>query len=129
MPYSVYLFVLLKGVLHMFIFFSYVRDSGEPLFGEQNVKRFVVYNVLGDVLGLNATSGPLGFRMKYVFVTWWNMVMCPSNASVNRTLGRKHSLAIRRIFSDPLPHILFPPIIIIHPSLVPRLLPAHCAAH
>ena len=34
------------------------------------VKRFILYNILGDVLGLNSTGGPLGFRMKFFFVTW-----------------------------------------------------------
>ena len=33
-----------------------------------------MYNILGDVLGTNSTSGPLGFRMKFFFVTWYNLL-------------------------------------------------------
>jgi hypothetical protein len=45
------------------------------LFDEDNIKRAIIYNIVGDVLGLNSSGGPLGFRMKYFFVTWYNLLM------------------------------------------------------
>lgn len=73
-PYVVYVFVLLKTVAHFAVFYFWVMDPRYDLFDEHNFKRVLLYTVIGDALGLNATSGPLGFRMKMVFVTWYNMI-------------------------------------------------------
>jgi hypothetical protein len=73
MPHAMYVMVVIKLVMHLSVFWYLVRRAEESIFTEQNFKRFLVYNVLGDVLGLNSTSGPLGFRFKYLFVTWYNL--------------------------------------------------------
>ena len=49
-------------------------DVTKSAFSELNFKRWILYNILTDVIGLNATSGPLGFRVKYPFVTWYNFM-------------------------------------------------------
>ena len=40
-----------------------------------HARRFIVYNILGDCLGINSTGGPLGFRVKFFFVTWYNLLV------------------------------------------------------
>ena len=70
MPGVLYVFVVVKCCAWMALFWYNIQDESEPFFGEQNFKRFLLYNILGDVLGTNATSGPLGMRLKFFFVTW-----------------------------------------------------------
>ena len=81
-PYSVYVYYVVKIFVYCWLFKARLMDKGLPLHSEQNVKRFLIYNILGDVLGTNATNGPLGFRVKFGFVTWYNMltpgiITCP----------------------------------------------------
>merc|ERR1719174_1645599 len=46
-----------------FSVFNYVfRDRQLPFSSELNVKRWIVYNLLHDVLGFGATSGQIGFK-------------------------------------------------------------------
>eukprot|EP00949_MAST-11_sp_MAST-11-sp1_P003960 g3960.t1 len=75
LPYVVYAFVAIKLSVHCFLFQKLVRDQDAPLFGEDNLKRFLLYNVALDSLGFGATNGPLGFRFKIPFVTWFNLLM------------------------------------------------------
>ena len=75
LPYVVYAFVAIKLSVHCFLFQKLVRDQDAPLFGEDNLKRFLLYNVALDSLGFGATNGPLGFRFKVPFVTWFNLLM------------------------------------------------------
>ena len=73
LPTLLYVAVFLKLVVYCAVFQAWVRDDG-PLFSEQNFKRFLVYNIAGDVLGTNATWGPLAFRLKFPFATWYNLL-------------------------------------------------------
>lgn len=57
-----------------FAVFNYIfRNRRLPFSADLNVKRWIVYNVLHDVLGLGATSGPLGFKfnLKVPCEAWW----------------------------------------------------------
>ena len=63
----------LKLAAYVYVFERYARDAG-PLLGEQNFVRFLLYNMLGDLLGANATWGPLAFRLKWPVVTWYNLL-------------------------------------------------------
>jgi hypothetical protein len=74
LPSSIYIFVLLKLYAYGAVFWYYLRDPSQSMYSEQNFKRWLVYNVLGDVLGFNSTSAALGFRLKYFFVTWYNLL-------------------------------------------------------
>ena len=74
LPYGIYVFLVLKMAAHLGVFWHFVRDASVGLYDEQNFLRFLVYNILGDALGLNAASGPLAMRLKYGFVTWYNML-------------------------------------------------------
>lgn len=81
LPYVVYVNIIFKMAAYWYVFARYLRTP-EALFSEENIKRFIIYNILGDVLGLNSTGGPLGFRVKYFYVTWYNMlrpgsITCP----------------------------------------------------
>ena len=75
LPHVVYVFVIAKLAVYISLFWYKLRDESEPLLGEQNFKRFLLYNMLGDLLGSNASSGPLGFRFTYPFVAWYNLLM------------------------------------------------------
>lgn len=75
LPHVVYVFVVLKLSVYVALFWFKLRDADLPLFGEQNFKRFLLYNMLGDLLGTNASSGPLAFRLKFTFVAWYNLFM------------------------------------------------------
>jgi len=55
-------FYALKMALYVALYYYGVRDTAHPLWGELNVKRFIIYSILTDAIGLNATNGPLGFR-------------------------------------------------------------------
>lgn len=74
-PYIVYAYYALKIFVFCWVFDSKLRNQDVSLFDEDNLKRALLYNVVGDVLGLNSTGGPLGFRMKAFFVTWYNLLM------------------------------------------------------
>ena len=74
LPYGIYLYILAKLILHWWLFDKFVRDTSIGLFDAQNFARFLLYNILGDALGFNATSGPLGFRLRYFYATWYNML-------------------------------------------------------
>lgn len=75
LPHIVYVFVVIKLFVYLGLFLFCLRDNTERLLCEQNFKRFLLYNILGDLLGTNASSGPLGFRMKFGFVSWYNLLM------------------------------------------------------
>eukprot|EP00756_Hemistasia_phaeocysticola_P005391 Hpha_TRINITY_DN13309_c0_g1::TRINITY_DN13309_c0_g1_i1::g.95675::m.95675 len=72
-PYVVYVYVALKCCMYLGLFYLCI-DPSKGYFTELNVKRFIVYNTLTDALGMNATNGPLGFRCKLPFVSWWNFL-------------------------------------------------------
>jgi hypothetical protein len=55
----------------------YIANPDVGLFAEDNLKRALLYNVLSDVTGFNSTCGPLGFRMKAFFVTWYSALCYP----------------------------------------------------
>ena len=74
LPYGIYVYILAKLILHWWLFDKFVRDTSIGLFDAQNFVRFLLYNILGDALGFNATSGPLGFRLRYFYATWYNML-------------------------------------------------------
>ena len=74
LPHVVYVFVLLKLYAYVAIYWYKLRDESEHLFAEQNFKRMLLYNILGDLLGTNASSGPLAFRFKLPFVAWYNLL-------------------------------------------------------
>ena len=106
LPYVVYVNIAFKLFLYVYIFKNYVMNATEDVFSEENIKRFIIYNILGDVLGTNATSGPLGFRMKYFFVTWYNLISpgsitCPSFPASKRSVnfGRARLRRLPILFS------------------------------
>lgn len=74
-PFPVYFALIYAVKLPMwFAVFNYMfRNRRLPFSAEINVKRWIVYNVLHDVLGLGATSGPLGFKFnpKVPCEAWW----------------------------------------------------------
>lgn len=53
---------LLKGAVYVGLYLGLVRDPSLSVWNELNVKRFILYNVITDAVGMNATNGPLGFR-------------------------------------------------------------------
>jgi len=73
LPGVVYVVVALKLVLYVYVFERWARAAA-PLLSEEFFRRFLVYNALGDVLGANATWGPLAFRLKFPVVTWYNLL-------------------------------------------------------
>eukprot|EP00941_MAST-03F_sp_MAST-3F-sp1_P005281 g5281.t1 len=73
-PYVVYVNIIFKTSVYFAIFHYFLCDHTVGLFSEQNFKRFLLYNIVGDALGTNATGGPLGFRMKFFYVAWWNFI-------------------------------------------------------
>lgn len=75
LPYVVYLNYFIKLTFYWYFFSLVLRNPEVGIFEEDNVKRMVIYNILGDVTGFHSTGGPLGFRMKYFFVTWYNLLM------------------------------------------------------
>ena len=74
-PYVVFANYTFKIWLYCWLFQNKLMNPDVPLTGEDNIKRFIIYNIIGDVLGFNSTGGPLGFRMKFFFVTWYNLLM------------------------------------------------------
>ena len=68
-PYVVFVYYCLKVWAFLWIFANKVASPSCSLYAEDNIKRFVLYNIFGDVLGLNSTGGPLGFRVKFFFAT------------------------------------------------------------
>ena len=74
-PHAIYaLYVPIKMALFVLMFRFAVMDATEGVFSEKNAKRFILYSILGDVLGINSTNGPLGFRVSRPFGTWWNFI-------------------------------------------------------
>eukprot|EP01065_Artemidia_motanka_P018710 TRINITY_DN22048_c0_g1_i1.p1 TRINITY_DN22048_c0_g1~~TRINITY_DN22048_c0_g1_i1.p1 ORF type:complete len:567 (+),score=152.40 TRINITY_DN22048_c0_g1_i1:65-1765(+) len=73
-PYVTYVYLVVKIGLYLGVFYAACLDTSRPLLCELNAKRFLLYNVLTDVLGLNSTNGGLGFRCKAPFVTWYNFL-------------------------------------------------------
>ena len=106
--YVVFVNYAVKIYIYCWVFKNKLMNNNENLFAEDNIKRFIIYNVVGDVLGaavlsatahsafgaggpgpnlllstprlcacagLNSTGGPLGFRVKFFFVTWYNLLM------------------------------------------------------
>jgi len=97
-PYVVFVNYTAKIFAYGWFFINKIMNPDSALFGEENIKRFILYNICGDVLGLNSTGGPLGFRMKFFFVTWYNLLMpgsitcplvpgVPAKRSVLQSLG------------------------------------------
>jgi hypothetical protein len=60
---------------HYWLFTSKVANLDVSLYAEDNIKRFMLYNILQDVVGFNSTGGPLGFRVKFFFGTWYNLLV------------------------------------------------------
>ena len=57
-PYIVFVFYALKIFVYIWIFQTYVCNPDVGPFEEDNLKRRIVYNIFGDVLGLNSTVSP-----------------------------------------------------------------------
>ena len=74
-PYIVFAYYTFKVWLFIWLFMNKVANPNVGYFDEDNVKRMIIYNIFGDVLGFNSTGGPLGFRMVAFFVTWYNLLM------------------------------------------------------
>ena len=74
-PYIVFVNYTGKIAFYIWFFLNKIMNPSVPIYGEENIKRFILYNICGDVLGLNSGGGPLGFRMKFFFCTWYNMIM------------------------------------------------------
>eukprot|EP01006_Ploeotia_vitrea_P043380 TRINITY_DN66723_c7_g5_i2.p1 TRINITY_DN66723_c7_g5~~TRINITY_DN66723_c7_g5_i2.p1 ORF type:complete len:397 (-),score=7.06 TRINITY_DN66723_c7_g5_i2:197-1387(-) len=72
LPYVTYVVVCIKVAIYLGVFEFGVRDRSQGYWAELNVKRFLLYNIIGDVLGFNSTNGALGFRFKTPFTTWYN---------------------------------------------------------
>eukprot|EP00931_Biecheleriopsis_adriatica_P091359 TRINITY_DN65246_c0_g1_i1.p1 TRINITY_DN65246_c0_g1~~TRINITY_DN65246_c0_g1_i1.p1 ORF type:complete len:572 (-),score=72.42 TRINITY_DN65246_c0_g1_i1:115-1800(-) len=72
-PVSAALIYLVKLPLWFAIFNYFVRNRRQAFSSELNVKRWIIYNILHDVLGCGATSGPLGFKFdpKWPVEAWW----------------------------------------------------------
>jgi len=73
-PLIMYVMYGVKIVLYLGAFHYFVRDRSQSAYSELNAKRFLLYNIAGDVLGFNSTNGPLGQRLRLPFVTWWNFL-------------------------------------------------------
>ena len=58
-PTALIFVYLVKCVLYVLIFYGAVRDPSLSLSDERNAKRWIVYNVLTDAIGMNATRQPL----------------------------------------------------------------------
>jgi hypothetical protein len=76
-PYIVFVFYAIKIWFYIWLFVHYIANPDVGLFAEDNLKRALLYNVLSDVTGFNSTCGPLGFRMKAFFVTWYSALCYP----------------------------------------------------
>ena len=92
-PLSVLFQVKLSA--HVGFFWRYVRNPAEPFFGEDNFKRCLLFNMASDALGLNAANGPLGYRFKFGFCTWYNFITpgtltCPLLPGVASLRARWH---------------------------------------
>jgi len=74
-PYIVFVYYTFKVFVYCYLFEYKIRNQDVGLFDEDNIKRALLYNIVQDVLGLNSTGGPLGFRMKAFFVTWYNLLV------------------------------------------------------
>jgi len=73
-PLALYVMVTIKTIFYLAFFHYLIRDRDQSAFSELNAKRFILYNILGDVLGLNSTNGVLGSRYRVPFVAWWNFL-------------------------------------------------------
>ena len=75
-PQAVVIFYLAKSIVYVALYWYIIRDSNHAVFDELNVKRFILYNIIGDAIGLNATFGPLGFRSlrRAAFVPLFNFL-------------------------------------------------------
>jgi len=86
-PYGMYVLIVAKVFIYLWVFDKYLllrNDNAEDLKeGEQlgwwfrgdNPQRFLLYNILGDVVGLNSSGGPLGMRFKWYAGTWYNLIV------------------------------------------------------
>eukprot|EP00729_Bicosta_minor_P019088 gene19088-18492_t len=74
LPHAIYLVIALKIWSYIWIYTTYVMEPTGGWSSELNVKRFIIYNIIGDVLGVNSTNGTLGFRFKFPFLTWYNFM-------------------------------------------------------
>ena len=72
-PYIVFVYYSAKIYLFIWLFMNKIANPNVGFFDEDNVKRMIIYNIIGDVTGFNSTGGPLGFRMVAFFVTWYNL--------------------------------------------------------
>jgi len=75
-PQAVVVFYLAKSIVYVALYWYIIRDASQDIFAELNVKRFILYNIVGDAIGLNATFGPLGFRSlrRAAFVPLFNFL-------------------------------------------------------
>ncbi len=69
-----YVYYLIKVPLYLAVYRYLVMDTSQEVFSELNAKRFILYNILSDVTGVNSTNGPLGFRFTMPFGTWYNFM-------------------------------------------------------
>ena len=76
LPTSRVIFYLAKSIVYVALYWYLIRDASQDIFAELNVKRFILYNIIGDAIGLNATFGPLGFRSlrRAAFVPLFNFL-------------------------------------------------------
>lgn len=75
-PSVLLLFYIFKMSLYVALYYSFFLDKELSLWAEKNVKRGIIYTMLGDAVGLNSTCGPLGFRsgLKPFFVPLYNFL-------------------------------------------------------
>jgi hypothetical protein len=68
LPHAIYFIIFFKLWAYIWMYQSWVMDPSQGWAAELNIKRFILYNILGDVLGFNSTNGTLGFRFKVPFL-------------------------------------------------------------
>ena len=61
-------------IFNVNIYYIYIYDI-HIILTHINFTHTHTHRYMGDVLGFNSTGGPLGFRMKFFFVTWYNLLM------------------------------------------------------
>jgi len=74
-PYGMYVLIVAKVFIYLWVFDNHLRDPQHGWFSGDNPQRFLLYNILGDVVGLNSSGGPLGMRYKWYAGTWYNLIM------------------------------------------------------
>mmetsp|Transcript_129800 Transcript_129800/g.403711 ORF Transcript_129800/g.403711 Transcript_129800/m.403711 type:complete len:588 (+) Transcript_129800:70-1833(+) len=65
--FLIVLVTIVLGLIWFAAFWYLVRDASLDFFSERNMRKFILYNVLHGVLGLGASSGPLGVKFRVPF--------------------------------------------------------------